>query len=400
MKLSDFWLNLAKFPWRSTALALRQRFREDQLLLTASSLTFTTMLSLVPMLTVALAVFTAFPMFAELQQVLQKWLFDSLIPDNIARQVLGYLTQFASKASKLGLVGLLMVLTTALTLMLTIDHTMNRIWRVQKERALAQRVLIYWAGLTLGPLLLAASLTMTSYVLSLPVRNMGHGGALGFTVYLLEFGLLASGMAGLYHFVPHTRVKWAHAWAGGLFVALGIELAKKLLTVYLSSVPTYSLVYGAFATLPILLLWVYVVWAIVLVGAVIAAYLPTALAGVTQRQQRPGWAFELALELLQALDSQRRAGLAPLTQDELLRALHIDSAQFLPVLEQLLALDWVGRLEARESGAALRLVLLADPEQCALPLLAEKLLIARSDAVRKFWDNAGISKLNLRDALE
>ena len=101
-RATEFYNDLLVFPWKNTALTLRERFREDRLGLTASSLTFTTTIALVPLITVALAVFSAFPMFAKFQDVLQKWLVDSLIPDNIARQVLGYLTQFAGKASRLG----------------------------------------------------------------------------------------------------------------------------------------------------------------------------------------------------------------------------------------------------------------------------------------------------------
>ena len=134
----------ADFPWKSAAVTLGQRFREDRLGLTASSLTFTTMMALVPFITVALAVFTAFPMFAKVQDVLQKWLIESLVPDNIARQVLGYLTQFAGKASKLGAAGVVILLSTALALMFTIDRTLNGIWRVAKPRPFAHRVLVYW----------------------------------------------------------------------------------------------------------------------------------------------------------------------------------------------------------------------------------------------------------------
>jgi membrane protein len=191
----DLSQTLATFPWRNTAFALRQRFREDQLGLTASSLTFTTMLSLVPLLTVALAVFTAFPMFAKFQIVLQQWLIQSLIPDNIARQVLGYLSQFASKASKLGWVGLLFVLTTALTLILTIDRTLNTIWRVKKQRSLTQRVLVYWGVLSLGPLLLGGSLTVTSYLLTVSSSVVGDGGGLRLVLNALELALVALGMA-------------------------------------------------------------------------------------------------------------------------------------------------------------------------------------------------------------
>ncbi|TAF72196.1 MAG: YihY family inner membrane protein, partial [Curvibacter sp.] len=143
------WLReIASIPWRDAAITLRERFREDRLGLTASSLTFTTTIALVPLITVALAVFTAFPMFAKFQDVLQKWLIESLVPDNIARQVLGYLNQFAGKASRLGVAGLTILLGTALALIFTIDRTLNSIWRVKKRRPFGQRVLIYWAAVT------------------------------------------------------------------------------------------------------------------------------------------------------------------------------------------------------------------------------------------------------------
>ena len=225
--------------------------------LTASSLTFTTSIALVPFFTVALAIFTAFPMFSKLQGALQGWLIKSLIPDNIARQVLGYLTQFSRQANQLGVAGLAVLLVTAITLILTIDHTLNGIWRVRKPRPLTQRVLIYWAAITLGPLLLAASLALTSYVLSASQGLVGPlPVSLRFLLDVVQFFLVAGAMAALYRYVPNTFVKWTHAWAGGLFVAAGIEIAKRVLSLYLSAVPTYSLVYGAFATLPILLVWI------------------------------------------------------------------------------------------------------------------------------------------------
>jgi len=408
MKFSVFFNDLrhtlAHFPWRNTAFALRQRFREDQLGLTASSLTYTTMLALVPLFTVMLAVFTAFPMFATLQTVLQKWLIESLIPDNIARQVLGYLSQFSSKAGKLGLLGLVVVLTSALMLILTIDRTLNTIWRVRRPRPLAQRVLIYWAALTLGPLLLGASLTMTSYLLTVSSSVMGGitGAAIGglqLVVNTLEFGLVAAGIAALYHYVPNTQVKWGHAWSGGIFVAIGIELAKKLLSLYLTSVPTYNAVYGAFATFPILLLWIYVVWVIVLLGAVLAAYLPSLLAGVARRGGTPGWQFQLALEVLQTL--HQSAVLQPfgLAREPLAAVLQVDYVQLEPVIEVLIALDWIGKLEPTDAIPRARLILLADLDATSVVGLVERLLIHPGDAVGKFWENTQMSTLKLRDVL-
>jgi membrane protein len=391
---------LSHFPWQGTAHTLRKRFRDDHMGLTASSLTFTTSIALVPFFTVALAVFTAFPMFSQLQGALQDWLIQSLIPDNIARQVLGYLTQFSRQASKLGVAGLAVLLVTAITLILTIDRTLNGIWRVKKTRPLTQRVLIYWAAITLGPLLLAASLALTSYVLS---ASRGLVGALPvslrFLLDIVQFFLVAGGMAALFRYVPNTYVKWAHAWSGGVFVAAGIGIAKKFLGFYLATVPTYSLVYGAFATLPILLVWIYLSWVIVLMGAVIAAYLPSLLAGVTRRGSAPGWNFQLAIEVLQQLDQALTTSRKGVSASELAELLQVDVLQLEPVLETLEALDWVGQLKDARGDAESRLLLLADPASTALEPLMQQLLLEKTEAVRKLWEKARWPAMRLRDAL-
>lgn len=395
-RLHEFLHQLSTFPWRNTALTLRERFREDRLGVSASSLTFTTTIALVPLVTVALAVFTAFPMFAKFQEVLQKWLVESLVPDNIARQVLGYLTQFASRAGRLGWAGFTVLLFTALSLVFTIDRTLNGIWRVRRPRPLGQRLLIYWAAITLGPLLLAGSLTITSYILT---ASRGVVGGMSDSLRLLldtvEFLMIAAGLAATYHYVPNTVVKWSHAWTGGLFAAVGIELAKKLLTIYLKMVPTYSAVYGAFATLPILLVWIYVAWAIVLLGAVIAAYLPSLLAGVARRALVPGWRFQLALELLQALERSRRG----LTLMQLAEQLRVDPLQLEPLVDTLAGLDWVGRLAQDGEGRPARLVLLADPARTPLAPLLQALLLPREAGTEGVWRSGRLDELTLADAL-
>src|SRR5688572_8603559 len=157
---------LSNWPWMETFRTLRERFREDRLGLTASSLTFTTLIALVPLLTVMLAVFSAFPMFGAFRVALEKYFLQLLVPDTIARPVLGALNQFASQAKGLGSVGLIVLVLTAIALMLTIDRTLNAIWRVRAPRPIAQRVLVYWAAVTLGPLALGVSLTLTSYALT------------------------------------------------------------------------------------------------------------------------------------------------------------------------------------------------------------------------------------------
>lgn len=404
MRFQQTWQNLlatlSHFPWRYTALTLRDRFREDRMGLTASSLTFTTSIALVPFFTVALAVFTAFPMFSKLQGALQAWLIQSLIPDNIARQVLGYLTQFSRQANKLGVAGLAVLLVTAIAMILTIDRTLNGIWRVRKTRPLTQRVLIYWAAITLGPLMLAASLALTSYVLSASRGLVGAlPGSLRFLLDLVQFAMVAGGVAALFRYVPNTYVRWSHAWVGGIFVAAGMELAKKALTLYLGAVPTYSLVYGAFATLPILLVWIYVSWVTVLVGAVITAYLPSLLAGVPRRGSAHGWQFQLAIEVLQQLHATHRSARKGITASELAERLQVDVLQLEPVLETLQALDWAGQLNEAKDDAEARYVLLADPDSTRLEPLLQRLLLDRAPSVAALWQNAGLTALRLRDAL-
>jgi len=399
-RLQTLLHQLRRFPWKNTAHTLRERFREDRLGLTASSLTFTTTIALVPMFTVVLAVFTAFPMFAKFQAVLQQWLIESLIPDSIARQVLGYLTQFAGKASRLGSVGLGALFFTALALILTIDRTLNGIWRVRKPRPLGQRVMVYWALMTLGPLLLALSLSLTSYALSVSKGVVGAlPGGLQFLLDSMQFLLLGWGMAALYHYVPNTHVRWAHAWAGGLFVSAAFELAKRVLVLYLANVPTYSVLYGAFATVPILLVWLYVAWVIVLMGAVIAAYLPSLLTGVQRRARAHGWQFLLALETLQQLERVRHSPTKGLSLEQLCVLLRVDQLQLEPVVENLLSLDWVGQLAEERVDASARLVLLADPDSTLLAPLFEALLLQHEPSTQNLWKNGLWPLLNLRSAL-
>lgn len=399
-RLQAFFDDLSRFPWKNTALTLRERFRDDRLALSASSLTFTTTIALVPLLTVALAVFTAFPMFAKLHDVLQRWLIESLIPDNIARQVLGYLTQFAGQASKLGSAGLAVLFATALSLVFTIDRTLNSIWRVRRPRPLGQRLLIYWAAITFGPLLLGASLTMTSYIVSASRGVVGGlPGGVRLLLDSLELVMVAGAMAATYHYVPNTQVKWRHAWIGGLFSAAGIELAKKLLALYIGKVPTYSAVYGAFATLPILLVWIYVAWLIVLFGAVITAYLPSLLAGVTRRAPGNGWQFHLALEVLQQLARVRTAEGKGLTLMQLATPLQVDPLRLESVLEILRQMDWIGQVNEVQRTEVARYVLLADPDSTPLEPLLQRLLLRRDEVTEPLWARSTLASLRLRDAL-
>jgi membrane protein len=400
MKLAQLLTELTRFPWLPTARTLGERLREDRLGLTASSLTFTTTIALVPLVTVALALFTAFPMFGKVQGVVQQWLVQSLVPDAIARQVLGYLTQFAGKASRLGAVGLAVLLASAIALVLTIDRTLNNIWRVKRPRPLPQRVLIYWAVMTLGPLVLGASLSVTSYALYAS-RGLVRGtpATLQLVLDVLEFALIAGALTGLYRFVPNTPVRWSHAVAGGIFASVGIEIAKRLLAWYLKLVPTYSVVYGAFASVPILLVWIYVAWLVVLLGAVVAAYLPGLLGHGRRAPSAQGWQFQLALEVLQQLQRARVSVRRGRSMDELVDATRVSALQLEPVLETLVQLDWIGRLNEVDDDAATRYVLLADERSTSIEPLLRHLLLPRTEATSGLWDNGGWSRLYLKDVL-
>lgn len=392
--------DLAVIPWKSTVHTLRERFRDDRLGLTASSLTFTTTIALVPMVTVALAIFTAFPMFGKLQVVLQKWLVDSLVPDNIARQVLGYLTQFAGQASRLGTLGVLILLVTALALMSTIDRTLNGIWRVRTKRPLGQRVLLYWSAMTLGPLLLGASVTMTSLAVSASKGLVGAmPGGVGLLLDVIQYAMLAAGASALYHFVPYTHVKWLHAWIGGIFVSTAMEVTRKLLVLYLGKVPTYSVVYGTFATVPILLVWIYLAWVIVLLGAVITAYLPSVRSGVVRRDLGPGWRFQLALETLQGLYRARSGAARGLTVTALAASARVSHLGIESALEALLKLDWVARIDPAAGQTEPRYVLLADPETTSVEPLLQELLLRRVASTEGLWSHTQWSQLRLRDVL-
>jgi len=355
-------------------------------------------MALVPFFTVALALFTAFPIFSTMQGRLQRWLVESLIPENIARHVMGYLTQFASKAGGLGLAGLMMLIMTAVALILTVDRTLNNIWRVGVLRPFAQRVLIYWAAITLGPLILAASLSTTASVFAASRNYVGSGG-LSFFLLVFEFAMLAAGLTGLYRYVPNTDVKWSHAWSGGLFSALALEIAKRGLAYYLSLVPTYSVLYGAFAAVPILLIWIYVAWVIVLLGAVIAAYLPSLLEGVARRGGMPGWTFLLAVEVLQHLAAARGTPARGLSMQALVTQLRVDALQLESVLENLVQLDWIGRMAEQPAEGGARYVLLADPESTALAPLLRVLLLPRDEALEAVWAARPLSQLRLKDVL-
>lgn len=398
LRMLRTWVALRRWPWLDTARTLRQRFREDHLGLTASSLTFTTTIALVPMATVAFAVFSAFPMFGTFRKSLENLFIQNLVPDTIAKPVLTMLTQFALKANRLGAVGLVALVFTALALLLTIDRTLNGIWRVSKSRPIAQRILVYWSAATLGPLLLGVSLSITSYAVSASkgVVNTLPGGV-AFVLSALEIGLVAAATAALFRYVPNTYVRWSHAWAGGIFVSLGLEVAKKGLAWYLGAVPTFSTIYGAFSAVPIFLVWLYLGWVIVLCGAVIAAYAPSLTLHAVRLPDSPEQRLALALTVLRQLEQDRLQGAVGRSLADLAAVLNVDPLQIEPSVERLMEVGWVGRLE--EAGAQ-RHVLLVEPALTSIGPLLEAFVLARDPALEALWRALETERLPLSRVLQ
>jgi membrane protein len=382
------------------ASVLTERFRDARLGVSASSLTFTTVLALVPLFAVGLAVFAAFPLFGQFQDNIQRWLIESLVPESIARQVLNYLTQFSRKASRLGSVGLVALLMSAVFLMVTIERTLGQIWGLQRQRPLAQRVLLYWSAITLGPLFLGASLAITSYVVTAS-RDVVDvlPGSIRWLLDSFEFVLLTACVSGLYFYVPYTRVRWRHAITAGFLVAGSLELAKKGMAVYLLQVPTYSLIYGAFAALPILLIWIYVTWLLVLLGAVVAASLPELGRSTWRKPEGAGWSFRLALEVLAELNTAKVSALRGLSTDELAMRMRVEASELRQVLVVLQDLDWVGRLTEQNDQGQARQVLLVDPDLVTVAPLADRLLVLRETAADPIWQQTGLDQIRLAQLL-
>jgi membrane protein len=261
---------------RSFGRHLWAHFRQDRSFESAGALSFTTLLALVPLTAVVIGVISAFPVFDAGVEQLQDFIFQNFVPA-AGDVVQEYVDQFVERSAGLTGAGSLFLVVTAILLMSTIEKSLNRIWRVDRARSPSSRLVVYWAVLTLGPLLMGASLGMTSYLATLQafapefVRGWLQGALLAltpFVVALLAFTLL-------FTVVPNRRVKFHHALAGAAFSALAFEASKRGFVLYLSSFPTYERLYGALATIPIFLVWIYVTWVVILLGASVSASLTT-----------------------------------------------------------------------------------------------------------------------------
>ncbi len=318
-----------------------KRFRQDRCLQVAGSLTFTTLLALVPLITVALAVFAAFPVFSEFSAELKDFIWDNLVPSAAGKVISVYLKQFTEHAAQLTTLGIIFLAVTSLMLMLTIDRALNSIWRVTRHRPLVNSLLIYWAVLTVGPLLIGASLSLTSWLLSVSLEFTKQIPALGVFLLKLSPALLATiAYALLYHTVPYRYVPVHHALAGAIVAAAAFEAMKRGFALYVAHIPTYKLVYGTFASIPIFLLWIYLSWLVVLLGAVIAASLANWRGEADPQKRAPGYQFYHALQILRALYQSLETG--ELTSlPRLRKQLQLGIEEIEDVLQRLSTVGWV-----------------------------------------------------------
>lgn len=252
---------------------LWKRIDEDNMTTQAGNLAYVSLLALVPLIAVVFALFAAFPMFSDISVQLKNFIFTNFIPatgDVIQR----YLDQFVANVNKMTAVGTVGLIVTALLLMHSVDSALNVIWRSDKPRPLVYSFAVYWMILTLGPLLAGASLAISSYLLSL--RWVNVTGVTSLIDHLLRiFPLCLSILAFwlLYSIVPTRRVPTRDALIGAIVAGLLFELGKKGFALYVTMFPSYQLIYGVLAVIPILFLWVYWTWCIVLLGAEITVTL-------------------------------------------------------------------------------------------------------------------------------
>ena len=361
---------LIRYAWR--------RLNEERLPQLAGSLTFTTILGLVPTLAIAMAVFTYFPQFGTLKATLEAYFVQSMIPKGIANTIMGYLTLFSTKAARVSLFGGVALLVAASLMIRMVERSFNQVWRVKSQRPISKRIGLYLAIAVLGPFILGVSLSMTSYLYLIASGIVGKVSFLSPVLYGV-FAIIwtAAAYTLLYQVVPNRNVEWRDAAAGGLFAALAFEIIKRLFAAFILQFSSYKMIYGALAAVPILLIWMYLSWLITLVGAVVAATLPVVKHGRWKHVPFPGSTFADAMKVLKAL-YQAKMALSPSVEGKKLPGLtHLGADEIENLLLAMQHAGWVthikadspvrlGRWKRIAKGRGERWLLTADPNQLTL----------------------------------
>lgn len=257
-----------------------QRFLRDNCNERAASLTFTSLLAVVPLVAISFAVFAAFPAFQQMRGQLQSFVFNNFVPE-IGSVVYEHIDAFTQKTGQLTAVGVVFLALTSVMLLSSVNGTFNAIWQVRESRPLVARLLVYWAVLTLSPILFGASLSLSGYLFAIAEATgvEQYAGSFSRLTALLPVLLQIAGFSILYLVMPNYPVRRSDALFGGLAAGLLFELLKKGFGLYIKTFPTYETVYGALAAFPILLIWIYLAWLLVLLGAEMTAAMPEWRAG-------------------------------------------------------------------------------------------------------------------------
>ena len=244
-----------------------KRCREDNITISAGHLAYVTLLSLVPFIMVTFTIMSAFPAFASVRSKLEHFVFNNFVP-TASDVVHKYMTDFVGNASQMSAIGILSLLVVALMLISNVDKTLNRIWRTQSDRPIVYTFAIYWMVITLGPMLIGSSVVVSSYLTGLAAFTEEYTPGLGtFLLSLVPSGAAMLAFTILYMVVPNRRVFARHALVGAIVATIAFEITKSGFALYVTNFPSYELIYGALAVVPILFLWVYLSWVIVLFGA-------------------------------------------------------------------------------------------------------------------------------------
>ncbi|PCI41464.1 MAG: trehalose-binding protein [Rhodospirillaceae bacterium] len=251
-----------------------RRFGQDQCMRIAAALSYTMLLALVPLGTIVFAILRAFPVFDDIQGQIKSLLFENFLPESVDG-VGQYFDQFISQTEGLTAVGTLALAVTAIMLLSTIEVALNKIFRVTTKRAFVPRLLMFWAVLTVGPLLLGGSLSLGTYLLVVTsfVEGEVFSGFGGVVTKLMPTVLAIGAFSVFYAIVPNKHVRLRDALIGGLTAGVLFGVVRTLFALYITTFPAYQTIYGALSTLPIFLIWMYVSWAIVLIGAQVSASL-------------------------------------------------------------------------------------------------------------------------------
>jgi membrane protein len=279
-----------------------RRWTEDRCPQIAGSLTYTTLLSLAPVFAIAVALLSSAPFFEDVMAQIKIFLLLNLTPDIAHTIITVYMAEFTRNARRLTWVGTAAVLVVAVWLMLIMDRSLNAIWRVREKRPFWISLVGYVALVVAGPLLIGVSVTVTTYIMSVSAGL----GDLSATLHALALRLVPVLMSSLaffliYRIIPHRRVAWRHALLGAVVAAVLFESSKQLFAFYAHESPTYNVVYGAFAAVPLFLIWIYLSWLVVLFGAELTASAPYWRNGLWRQARSPAVRFREAIGVTQAL---------------------------------------------------------------------------------------------------